>query len=46
MIPIIARYLIRPLHERLLGRRTFPCARELERSQWFSPDEIRDLQEA
>lgn len=46
MLPQIARHLIYPLHERLLGRSTFRFARELERSQWFSPDELRALQES
>ncbi len=44
MVPSIARHLIEPLHERLLGRPTFRYLRELEESQWFSPADLRDLQ--
>ena len=44
MVPLIARHLICPIHERLLGRATFRCARELERSQWLAPDDIRSIQ--
>ncbi|MGD2111445.1 MAG: phenylacetate--CoA ligase family protein, partial [Phycisphaerae bacterium] len=44
MIPWLARYIACPLHERLLSRPTFRCVRELERSQWWSPDAIRRLQ--
>ena len=44
MVPLIARHLICPIHERLLGRRTFRYLRELERSQWWSPDELREHQ--
>jgi phenylacetate-CoA ligase len=40
------RRLICPLHERLLGRRTLRNLRELERSQWLSPDDLRALQRA
>jgi len=44
MSPWLARHLICPLHERFLRRPTFRCVRELERSQWWSPDELRLLQ--
>jgi len=44
MLPLIARHLICPVHEWLLGRRTFRNLRELERSQWLAPDDIRALQ--
>ena len=44
MIPLIARRVIYPVHERLLGRRTFQYLRALEESQWASPDELRELQ--
>lgn len=44
MHTLIARHLICPLHERLLGRPTFAYLRELERSQWFAPADIRALQ--
>ena len=32
---------IYPLHERLCGRRTFAYLRELNRTQWWSPDQLR-----
>lgn len=44
VLPIVAGRVIYPLHERLLRRPTFAFARELERSQWLSPDDIRALQ--
>jgi phenylacetate-CoA ligase len=40
----ISRWLICPAHERLLGRPTFKFLRELEASQWWSPDALRALQ--
>jgi len=43
--PRIVRHLLAPLHERLMGRRTFACLRELEDSQWWSPRHLRELQE-
>ena len=44
MNPFVVRYLFSPLHERLMGRRTFAYWRELNRLQWRSPDELRALQ--
>ena len=44
MVPMVARHLICPLHELLLGRRTFRYLRELEWSQLCSPEELRHLQ--
>ena len=44
MIPWLARHIACPVHERLLRRPTFRCLRELERSQWWSPDQLRSLQ--
>ena len=32
------------MHERLMRRPTLRYARELERSQWWSPDQLRELQ--
>jgi phenylacetate-CoA ligase len=46
MLPLIARHLICPVHEWLLDRPTFQCLRELERSQWASPDDLKMLQRA
>lgn len=44
MVPWIARRLICPLHEAILGRRTFRFLKELERSQWWSPADLKLLQ--
>jgi phenylacetate-CoA ligase len=44
MIPLLARRLVYPLHERLMHRPTFPYLKELERSQWLSRAEIEQLQ--
>ena len=44
MRAFIARHLTFPLHERLVGRRTSRYVRELEESQWASPESLRDLQ--
>jgi len=44
MHPAFVRQFIAPLHERLLGRRTFPFLRQLEEAQWSSPDDLRALQ--
>jgi len=44
VLRIVAGRVIYPLHERLLRRRTFAYERGLERSQWASPNEIRELQ--
>jgi len=43
--PVLARYLVYPLHERLLKRPTFAYLAELERSQWLSPAGMAQLQE-
>jgi phenylacetate-CoA ligase len=45
MLPLLARKLVYPLQERLLGRPTFPYLEELERSQWLSQSGIKKLQE-
>ncbi|MCO6436853.1 MAG: phenylacetate--CoA ligase family protein [Phycisphaerae bacterium] len=44
MFGILARQVLLPVHERLLGRPTLRLAAELEASQWRSPAEIRALQ--
>lgn len=44
MLGFWAGHVIAPLHEAVLRRPTFACLRELERSQWASPQEIRALQ--
>ncbi len=42
--PIIVKHLIYPLNEFIFGRQTFKCLKELEKTQWYSPDEIQHLQ--
>lgn len=44
MNAVVARKLICPFHERLLSRPTFRYLRELQTSQWTSPDGLRELQ--
>jgi phenylacetate-CoA ligase len=46
MHPWLVRHLMIPLHERLLGRSTFACFRELTATQWLTPDALRTLQRA
>ncbi len=41
---LLSRHLLCPLHERVLGRRTFARLRQIEREQWRSPVEVRLLQ--
>ena len=45
MLPLLARKLVYPLQEQLLGRPTFPYLAELERSQWLSVSGMQKLQE-
>lgn len=40
----LVRSVIYPLHERLLRRGTMRYVRELAWSQWFAPDDLRELQ--
>ena len=44
MQPFLVRNLISPLHERIMGRKTFRFWRELNRLQWSSPVELQALQ--
>ena len=44
MQQFLVRQIIAPLLERMLGRRTFRNLAELERQQWWSGKQIRDLQ--
>ena len=46
MLPLITRHVVCPVHEWLLRRPTFRYLRELERSQWASPNDLRTLQAA
>ncbi len=45
MLPLVVRHGVYPLHERFLGRPTFRYLRELEASQWTSPNDLGRLQE-
>lgn len=44
MNPYLTKNIIYPLHERLMHRPTFAYLDELESSQWFSRDEVEQLQ--
>jgi phenylacetate-CoA ligase len=44
MLPVIARQVIYPLHERLMKRPTFGYLSALEQSQWLPRDEVERLQ--
>ncbi len=44
MHPLLVKRLIFPLHERLKGKRTYVRLRELERTQWLTPNALRELQ--
>lgn len=46
MSPTLVKYLILPIHERLLGRGTLPYLRQLEESQWWPLRHLQGLQEA
>lgn len=43
MNPYLVRKIVYPLHEKLMGRRTFEYLAELERLQWASPAELEEL---
>jgi phenylacetate-CoA ligase len=40
----LVKHLIFPLHEKIVGRKTFEYLKELERLQWASPSELDELQ--
>ena len=42
--PFLVRNLISPLHERMMGRKTFRFWHELNRLQWWSPAKLHALQ--
>jgi len=44
--PLLARRLVLPIHEFLLGRPTLRVLREMEASQWWSASQLRELQTA
>lgn len=39
----LVKHVIFPLHEKMLGRNTYPYLKELETLQWASPDELEEL---
>lgn len=41
MIPWVSGHVIYPLHELIVGRRTFAFYKELLESQWWSPEQMR-----
>jgi phenylacetate-CoA ligase len=45
MHPLVVKHLLLPVHERLLGRPMPAYLRELEESQWWSPAQLRELQQ-
>ncbi len=44
MHPWLIRHILFPLHERCVGRHTVSHVRELNQSQWLSPNDIKKLQ--
>jgi len=44
--PFLSRFVILPLHEALLRRPTLSYLRQLEESQWWSLDQLHELQRA
>ena len=44
MHPKLVKYLTFPLHEKIIGRKTFSYLRELERPQWAFPSQLDELQ--
>jgi phenylacetate-CoA ligase len=44
MHPKLVKHLIFPLHEKIIGRKTFAYLDELERLQWASPSHLEKLQ--
>ncbi len=45
MYSALVRHLLIPLHERIMGRPTFAMLREMERSQWWSRDQLAAYQQ-
>lgn len=44
MIPFIVGRVISPLLEKAMGRNTFRVSRELDKTQWLSPEQLRAMQ--
>lgn len=40
----LVKHVIFPLHEKLIGRKTYQYLDELEKTQWLDPEEIKNLQ--
>jgi len=40
----LVKHVIFPLHEKLIGRKTYRYLDELEETQWLDPEEIKNLQ--
>jgi phenylacetate-CoA ligase len=43
MHPKIVKYILFPLHEKIMGRKTFKYLCEMERLQWVSPRKLEEL---
>lgn len=46
MHPLIVKHVLLPAHEAVLGRGTFRYLRDLEQTQWWPADRLRELQQA
>jgi len=44
--PVIVRRILLPIHERIVGRGTFAYLGELEQTQWWPAERLRELQQA
>ncbi len=44
MIPWVSGNIIYPLHERIMGRKTFAFYRQMLESQWWSPQQMKEYQ--
>jgi len=40
----LVKYVVFPLHEKLIGRKTYQYLNELEKTQWLKTEEIKSLQ--
>ena len=43
MNPKVVKHILFPLHEKIMGRKTFKYLCEMERLQWVSPGELEEL---
>lgn len=44
MHPVLVKNLIFPIHEKIIGRKTFNYLADLEKQQWLNPKELEELQ--